>query len=509
MEKILAALKDLLGPDKALADVTQLGRSVPAEVPIYGDSLSLVGNCVLLMARDDSSKFLVEVAESADELSDKFQGEVVEKDGLAGKRCPLSHQNAEALRESVSWTAPVSLRERRTTIGMGDRLGLATPGHLRAARRFKVAPVFAQQSTRELSLTRRTFENVVDDATFLVFQEGYSQGFGADGDHLKSIAEIDQALDAGMPMITLDQTEVMDAAVADWSDEQVDEAFAALPEEDQHRILSRFGDRGYCFEGDRLEFPAAEAKRCAVMYGKALDFTAEAYAHVQARRDNKFDLELSIDETSTPTLPTHHLFIITELRHRNVEVTSLAPRFVGDFQKGVDYIGDTDEFTAQFKIHCAIARAYGNYKISVHSGSDKFSVFPAVGRHSRSRFHLKTAGTSWLEAIRVLAVEEPTLYRDMHKASFDGLEEALKLYKIGADFDKVPDIDSLSDDDLPGLLDMLEARQLLHISYGTLLRHPELGPRIFAALHQHEEAYYEAVKGHFANHLKTLGVDSR
>ncbi len=91
----------------------------------------------------------------------------------------------------------------------------------------------------------------------------------------------------------------------------------------------------------------------------------------------------------------------------------LAPRFVGDFEKGIDYKGDLKAFESCLAEHVQIAKDYGPYKISVHSGSDKFSIYPIVGRVTGGQFHLKTAGTSYLEALRVVARFEPALMRDI------------------------------------------------------------------------------------------------
>lgn len=266
----------------------------------------------------------------------------------------LSVENARALHRLFPWTRPVSLRKRKTTIGMGDRLGIATAGHIRAARQFDISPVFAQQSVRENEFIGRTFDDVVANATWSVFQEGYRSGYGADGDHLKSIPAIDVALAAAMPMITLDLTEVMRPGVADWSDQEVENAFSRLHETFQARVVSEYADRTYDLEHNVVvSFSALEAKRCAVMYGPAIAFTREVNDHLDRATGGAYDLEISIDETTTPTVPSHHLFIARELQHQGVLVNSLAPRFIGDFQKAIDYIGDPGEFETQFRVEIA------------------------------------------------------------------------------------------------------------------------------------------------------------
>lgn len=471
---------------------------------IYRHSLRLQDGILYFIGFDGTEKHLYLAAASP--LRTDFTGTSATFQGLHMLQAELSLENARVLHAVFPFTAPVSLRQRTTTIGCGDRLGLATPGHIRALKEFDAAPVLAQQSVRELTLTRRDFPVVVRDASFLVFQEGYEDGYGADGDHLKNIRDIDTALDAGMPMITLDLTEVMATEPAEWSESRVDTAFQALDAGVRSHIGSAYEGRQFELPGSRVDFPAVEARRCALMYGRALDFAAEVDRHLRERRGSQYDLEISIDETTTPTLPAHHLFIAAELQRRQVAVTSMAPRFVGEFQKGIDYIGDLAEFEKQFAVHCAIARARGGYKISIHSGSDKFSVYPAIGRHTGMRLHLKTAGTSWLQAVRVVSRTNPLLFRRMLARAISSFPDAAKLYHVDADPAAIPAADGVPDGELEKYLDPKDSRQLLHITYGGLLDDPGIRAEFFATLGTHEELHYAAVQEHMERHVRLLGV---
>ena len=418
-------------------------------------------------------------------------------------------ENAHALHELFPWTKPISLRERRTTIGMGDRLGIATPGHIRAIRRFHASPVFAQQSIRENTFTGRTFDDVVAAVTWSVFQEGYHDGYGADGDHLKDVASIDTAIAASMPMITLDLTEVMRPELADYTDDEIESEFQKLDPHVRSRVEAEYVDQRYTIDEVEVPFTEVEAKRCAVMYDAAIALCRRVNDHLDQRTGGTYDLEISIDETTTPTLPAHHLFIARELQHRGVAVNSIAPRFVGEFQKAIDYVGKIPEFTEQFALHCRIAETYGGYKLSVHSGSDKFTVFPVIGRETGLRLHLKTSGTSWLEALRTIARYEPPLYRDIHRFVLTYYPTALSYYHISADFDAIEPLDTVSDDRLPSYLDDENARQMLHISYGGIFGNDELRRRLYTALHRFEEEYASALHRHFEKHLLALGVPRR
>jgi len=310
-------------------------------------------------------------------------------------------------------------------------------------------------------------------------------------------------------VITLDLSDVMNADAGDWADADIDRAFAEMPSATRQRILDSYADRSFTVKQSLVKIDTATAKRCAVMYLEALDFAAKVHEHLVKRRGNKFDLEISIDETTSPTLPSHHLFIARELIYRQVEFTSLAPRFIGEFQKAIDYIGDKEEFDRQFRIHADIAQANGDYKVSIHSGSDKFTVYPTIGTMTGMRLHLKTAGTSWLEAVRVIAKHDPQLYRKMHKCALDNFTDMQKLYHITADINKIAAVDELSDNELPALMDQLEARQLLHITYGPILNDPIIRPLFFAAMHKYEQEYHLGIYKHFYKHLDLLGVPQR
>ena len=476
-----------------------------ASAGIYARSLRRRDAVLYFMARHDRERYFFEVAEAPFESI--FSGVIPRRIGdLHVAAARPGPELLPALWRAFPFTKPQSLRDKRSTIGMGDRLGMATAGHIRAVRDYDAYPVLAQQSLREMDYTGRSFPEVVADASFGVFQEGFERGFGADGDHLKSIDKIDAALEAGAPMVTLDLTEVLKPKVADWSPQQVSKVFAELPAEFRDRLLREYAGQSFDLDGAEVRLDRETVERCALLYGDALDFAVQVNDHLKAETGDRYDLEISIDETTTPTLPSHHLFIARELHQRGVTVNSLAPRFIGEFQKGIDYIGNVDEFDEQFDVHCRIAVTFGNYKISVHSGSDKLSVYPSVGKRTGGRLHLKTAGTSWLEAIRVVARTDTSLYRLIHAKTLEYYPTALKSYHITADINTVPSIANMSDADLPSLLDHPAWRQFLHISYGGLLNDAELGPQLRRFLFDHEEEYLDGLERHFRRHLEALGL---
>src|SRR5690606_16530037 len=148
------------------------------------------------------------------------------------------------------------------------------------------------------------------------------------------------------------------------------------------------------------------------------------YDEYISKLDRDFDFEISIDETETITSPMAHFFVANELTSKGVNVISLAPRFCGEFQTGIDYIGDVEQVEKELSEHALIAEHFG-YKLSIHSGSDKFKVFPIIAKYTKGVVHVKTAGTNWLEAVRVIAKTNPKLYRRMHQFALDNFEETL------------------------------------------------------------------------------------
>ena len=140
---------------------------------------------------------------------------------------PTSASNAAALRQALPFLVPVPLGLRKSA-GCGDRLGLATPGHIRAIRSSDMAPILAQQSIRENARTGRTPQEVMDDALWGVFQEGWREGFGADADHLKTTADINVCAAAGYTFYTIDPGEFVDNAADTASIEVLKQKVEAL-----------------------------------------------------------------------------------------------------------------------------------------------------------------------------------------------------------------------------------------------------------------------------------------
>src|SRR5919107_619090 len=314
-----------------------------------------------------------------------FEGE----SSAAGDRTlvlgPMNATNLSALRDLLPWLRP-RLLGTRTSAGFGDRLGLATPGHLMALRAAGggLAPIFAQQSIREMERTGRSPQEVLDDATWGVFAEGWQDGFGADADHLKTAEDIDACVAAGYTFFTFDPGEYVDDGAEAAGASELRAALEDLPWQDLEDLPAdmkrRYLGSGLKAEGHEVRFDNVSLARAAFKYGAAVAHVARLYRHLQAAMgEEDFEVEVSVDETENPTTHAQHFYVATELRRLGIRWVSLAPRYVGRFEKGVDYLGDVAGFEEDIEVHAAIARTVSPdapYKLSLHSGSDKFSIYP-------------------------------------------------------------------------------------------------------------------------------------
>ena len=218
-----------------------------------------------------------------------------------------------------------------------------------------------------------------------------------------------------------------------------------------------------------------------------------------------FELEVSVDETATPTTPAEHYFFAAELNRLGVKWVSMAPRFIGRFEKGVDYIGDLEAFRASFARHVGVMRTAGPYKISIHSGSDKFAIYPIVAELAGGLVHLKTAGTSYLEAVRTVAGIDPGLFRHIYDFAREHYDTDRKTYHVSADMSKVPPAAAFSDGELAGRIDDFHTRQALHCTFGSVLTAGGgklFRDRLCAALADDEEAHYANLAAHLGRHLE-------
>ncbi len=407
------------------------------------------------------------------------------------------------------------------SFGFGDRIGLATPGHIEAMRRAGrgFAPIFAQQSIREMARTSRTPEGVMTDAVEAMKAAEWHDPHGADADHLKTPADVDRTAAAGFTFFTIDPSGHVDQQADDYDETTVRQNFAGI-QDVATWVDAYLGKELKLATGTAINFDELSVQRAAVKYGTAISEAlklADYINKVQSEAGRDYEIELSVDETEQPTTLAEHYIIAEQCLQHGMKLVSLAPRFIGDFEKGVDFIGDLAALEKSLHDHAAIAEQLGPYKISLHSGSDKVSMYAALARATNGRFHVKTAGTSYLEALRVVAIHDATLFRDICLFARDRYDTDRATYHVHATLDTVPaPADVSSDEELVRLY--LEnwddvavgkgftaaGRQILHCTFGSVLTDDNFGSAVRNCLQQNLSTYTEVLAVHFAKHLEAL-----
>lgn len=409
------------------------------------------------------------------------------------------------------------------SFGFGDRIGLATPGHVAAMERAggRILPIFPQQSIREMARTGRSAVQVMRDALAGMEAAGWTGKTGADADHLKTPGDVDVTAAAGFTFFTIDPSDHVD----DHSDSYDERALRAKVNALRGEIdwLDQYtGKEVALATGTKIEFDEQAVLRCATKYGRALNATTELALHIQTTQENAgrpYEIELSIDETEQPTTLAEHYIIADQCLRQGVRLVSLAPRFIGDFEKGVDYKGDVATLEKSLGDQAAIAELLGPYKLSLHSGSDKLSIYTAFARATRGRFHVKTAGTSYLEAVRVAARCEADLFHRIVAFARQRYETDKATYHVSATLESAPPPTEVADvaelerhylenwSDVPAGKGFTQpGRQILHCTFGSVLTDETLGRDLRDVLAANQAVYTEILAAHFERHLGALSA---
>jgi len=408
------------------------------------------------------------------------------------------------------------------SFGFGDRIGLATPGHVEAMKRSAngIMPIFPQQSIREMTRTQRTPQQVMDDAMTGARASGWTGDIGADADHLKTPNDVDVTAAVGFTFFTIDPSDDVDQQADDYDESKLRDKFATS-RESAPWYDGYLGKSVALPSGTGIELTEEACMRAAVKYGPAIAKALSLGDYIKSVNEsagNDYEIELSVDETDQPTTLAEHYIIADQCLKGGMKLVSLAPRFIGELEKGVDYKGDVDALEASLNDHAAIAELLGPYKLSLHSGSDKLSMYPALARATKGKFHVKTAGTSYLEALRVVARHDEALFRRIVQFGRDRYDVDKATYHVSATNAAVPSGEKLGESrleqvylerwsDVPTGLGFTEpGRQILHCTFGSTLTDPELGPAVRSCLESHPETYSEVLADHFSRHLDALNA---
>jgi tagaturonate epimerase len=411
------------------------------------------------------------------------------------------------------------------SFGVGDRFGQEAKAQLRACmmaaeQGAEVIPVW-NKSHREHTTIGSEPGSVRLAADAAVRELGWKKPYHVDADHIR-LETVDGFL-ASSDFYTIDVADAIGQAPAP----AAVTAFA-----DRHAELIG------CLEIPGIDKPfettSGDVERCAAKYLNAVQQAGKIYRHIAAAKgEGQFITEVSMDETDNPQTPCELLLILAAMADEGIPLQTIAPKFTGRFNKGVDYVGNVARFQVEFHEDLAvIAFAVGKYglpknlKLSVHSGSDKFSIYAPI-RRAIARFdaglHIKTAGTNWLEEVIGLA-----------EAGGDGLKLAKEIYvkalakvdSLCAPYAAVIDIDPAKlpapqvvegwsseqfvaalrhDPRNPAFNSSL--RQLIHVGYKIAA---QMGDRYLKMLKTCERSVAKNVTENlYERHLKPLFVESK
>lgn len=278
-----------------------------------------------------------------------------------------------------------------------------------------------------------------------------------------------------------------------------------------------------------LEMTRDSIAATANQYLKAVQLAGEIYRYIASKNgEGNFVTEVSMDETDSPQTPPELLVILAAIAKEGIPVQTIAPKFTGRFNKGVDYVGDVDQFEKEFQDDLAVI-AYAvdrysmpaNLKLSVHSGSDKFSIYGPIRRaleKTGAGLHIKTAGTTWLEELIGLAEAGGgglDLAKEIYARAFENSAALCEPYAtvIDIDADKLPSPNDVNDWTSEQYVNALRhdpnhpdfnssLRQLLHVGYKIAA---QLGDRYLNKLDECEESISRNVTENlYERHLKPL-----
>lgn len=409
------------------------------------------------------------------------------------------------------------------SMGIGDRFAHQGKAQLAAFVKAKslgadVTPVW-NKSNREHSIVHSAPPSVRAEADRATKELGWKGAYFVDADHI-AIKTVDPFI-VPSDFFTLD--------VADFINKPADESAIKQFVRAHTQFAGSLSVPGI----DRpLDITEARIESIAGKYLYAAQEAGRIYRHIEAAKGKgKFVTEVSMDETDQPQTPVELLFILAALSQEKVPVQTIAPKFTGRFNKGVDYVGDLSQFEKEFGEDLSVIvfaiKTFGlpaDLKLSVHSGSDKFSIYPAIRRAIRKQgagLHIKTAGTTWLEELIGLALaggEGLQIAKDVYAQALGRFDELCAPYATVIDINKakLPSPAQVSEwtgqqfaaalrHDQSNKQYNASFRQLLHVGFKVAA---QMGDRYIHALEEFEPVIAKNVTENlFDRHLKRIFIE--
>jgi hypothetical protein len=414
------------------------------------------------------------------------------------------------------------MEREQYSLGIGDRFGREGAAQLRALQAARdlgvpVTPVW-NKSNREHTIIGTSPEDTRREADAAVRASGWDGVYYVDADHIGS-ATVERFVGAS-DFFTIDVAEFIGRAPEQEAAARFLKGMGRL--KGLHRVPG---------VADPIEVTEDMLQRVAQTYVAAIEEAARVYRYlVDAKGPGTFVTEISMDEAASAQPPEELLLVLGGIALAEIPVLTIAPRFSGAFLKGVDYVGDRDAFAREFENDIALLafahEVFGlprDLRLSIHSGSDKFSLYPLMHRISRkldTGFHLKTAGTTWLEEVAGLAAaggEGLAVAQEIYAESYRRYEEMTAPYRsvVAIDRTKLPDprtvarwnsqefVGALRHDRSSGRFNR-DLRQLVHVGFKVAA---EMGER-FTSLLQECRGVIEpyVTENILKNHIEPLFV---
>jgi hypothetical protein len=405
------------------------------------------------------------------------------------------------------------------TFGVGDRFANGAHAQLQAFIAAKelgidICPVW-NKSNREHDIIGSQPQTTRDAADKAVADLGWSGPYLLDADHI-NLKTVDRFI-APCDFFTLD---VADDIGTPADPEEVTAFIERHPE-----LIGKIQIEGI---EDPLVITRSLVGKTANQFLKATVKAKAIYDHIVSVKGENFVTEVSMDETDRPQTPPELLIILAAIADQGIPIQTIAPKFTGRFNKGVDYVGDTAQFEKEFNDDLAVIahaiKSYGlpaSLKLSVHSGSDKFSIYPAIKRalaRTGAGLHIKTAGTNWLEEVIGLAESGGSgleLAKEIYTQALAKKEALCQPYAtvIDIDFEKLPSAEIVKEwtsDDFTGAVRHDQnnpaydpnVRQLLHVGFKIAAM---MGDTYIQALKDNREVVSRCVTENLLDrHMKPL-----
>lgn len=409
----------------------------------------------------------------------------------------------------------------RFSVGTGDRFGKQGVAQVAAFEKIKAdgvdVDIVWNKSNREHTIIGTTPADQRRAADQAVAATGWGGQYFVDADHI-GLANVDWFI-GPCDFWTIDVTNCIGRTTTD-------ESVAAFIERSQALL----GDHEVPNAGRVVSITPQLLQTFAEKYLYALEEAQRIYEHVRDAGGDLRHVEVAMDESPEIQGPSELLIILSEIAHRQIPADTVAVKFSGRFNKGVDYVGDTDEFLAEFRADVAVI-LYGidrfglkpNLKISVHTGSDKFSLYPGMGRIVRelgTGIHLKTAGTTWLEELIGLAEGGGAglaIAKEIYRSAHGRFEELAAPYADVIDIDSAalpaPEVvDAWDGEQFASALRHDQSnpaydpnlRQLLHVSFKLAA---QMGQRYLDALDEHRvDVERNVTENIYQRHLRPLFI---